>query len=34
MMMHMDRITPIVKLNLKRQCKNQVYGIAVMRTYS
>ena len=28
-----ERIAPIVKLDLKLQCQSQVYAIAVMFTY-
>ena len=33
-MNHMERITLIVKLNLKLQCEGQVYVIIVIHTYS
>ena len=33
-MMHVECITLIVKLNLKRQCQGQVYVIIVMHIYS
>ena len=29
-MTHVERITPIVKLDLKLQCQSQVYAIIVM----
>ena len=32
-MTHMERITPIVKLDLKLQRKNQVYVITLMHIY-
>ena len=34
MMNHMERITLIVKLNLKLQCEGHVYVITVIHTYS
>ena len=33
MMAHMERITPIVKLNLKLHCQSQFYVIIVIHIY-
>ena len=32
-MMHVEHVTPIVKLNLKLHCSIQVYAIIMMDTY-
>ena len=33
MMTHVERITPIMKLNLKLECQSQVYVIIVIHMY-